>query len=100
MLLTRDTLADALARLRFSGLRAHGSGGGGLIATWSLSEIPLAVRDEMFPAFSDLFDHHLITWQPVFEGIDNSSWFARFMTYRPNIPWKTDQFEISTYLMS
>lgn len=57
-----------------------------LIATWSLSEMPLAERQRTMDALPDS-DAFLIGYQNEFEGIDNVDYFARFRASRPGHRW-------------
>ena len=45
-----------------------------LIANWSLSETPISLRKKLKFIFS-YFDHHLISFQNIFENIDNYHYF-------------------------
>ncbi len=55
---------------------AAGSGGASLfVATWSLSETPLAVREAVTPVLED-FGYVLCVYQRAFGGIDNTAYFA------------------------
>lgn len=58
------------------------------VAMWSLSETPLALRDAWLPILQR-FDHLLIGYQDVFEGIDNVAWFAGLEQARPDLTWTT-----------
>jgi hypothetical protein len=58
-----------------AGLRHEPRPGGRLfLATWSISEAPIAVRDRIMPLV-DGFDCFLIAFQHRFEEIDNSAYF-------------------------
>ena len=45
-----------------------------LIANWSLSETPISLRKKLKFTYS-YFDHHLISFQNIFENIDNYHYF-------------------------
>jgi hypothetical protein len=47
------------------------------IATWSLSESPLGVREEVEPLIGRC-GHFLVSFQDTFEGIDNRRYFSDF----------------------
>jgi hypothetical protein len=47
------------------------------IATWSLSESPLRVREEVEPLINRC-GHLLVSFQDRFEGIDNNRYFSEF----------------------
>ena len=49
-----------------------------LIATWSLSEMPIALREEILSRIQP--DFVLIAYQNSFEGIDNKIYFSNFET--------------------
>lgn len=56
------------------------------IATWSLSETPLEVREEWRPTLAR-FSWFLIGFQEVFEGMNNRAWFAELTASRPDVRW-------------
>lgn len=58
------------------------------IATWSLSESPLTIRNAVSPLLT-LFGHHLVVFQDSFYEVENFGWFHRvFMTtMKANIWW-------------
>jgi len=51
-----------------------------LIANWSISETPLALRKKIFFLFKE-FDYQLISFQSHFEGIDNVSYFEKIKNF-------------------
>lgn len=70
------------------------------IATWSLSESPLELRQRMAEAVRD-FDAFLIAYQSVFEGVDNEAFFAKWTAWFPEVRWmrrKLESLPESTYL--
>ncbi len=70
------------------------------IATWSLSESPLALRKQVAEAVRS-FEAFLIAYQSEFAGIDNSAFFAEWQSWFPYIDWKASTIEhvpASTYL--
>jgi hypothetical protein len=56
------------------------------VATWSISETPRNVRDEVLPHISK-FDAFLIAFQNRFEEMDNSDFFDRWKLKFGNIDW-------------
>jgi len=72
-LLTTDDLEAMLSMV--AGKRV------GFVATWSLSEAPMAVRNRLFPALHKDCVSYLIAsqWDHQWEGIDNRDYFASFM---------------------
>jgi hypothetical protein len=50
------------------------------IANWSLSEVPLKFRDELFFIFKKI-DYHLISYQDKFENIINNNYFNKINKY-------------------
>ncbi len=66
-----------------------------LIALWSVSEMPLEVRDLVLKNAR----HYLIAYQDDFEGIDNDAYFLNFM--RRNNGWREviSHLPNSRYLM-
>jgi hypothetical protein len=62
------------------------------IATWSISEVPLKLRDEIFSLVSE-FKHYLMAYQNQFGEVDNVMYFNHIKSsLNKNIQW--DQFEI------
>jgi hypothetical protein len=46
------------------------------VATWSMSEAPLQVRDQLIPLFYNV-DSFLVGYQESFAGIDNNAYFSQ-----------------------
>jgi hypothetical protein len=70
------------------------------IATWSLDETPMEVR-ERWANLLDGFDAFLIAYQAEFAGIDNRAFFADWQKRFPGIRWTTSiipQLKDSFYL--
>jgi len=63
-----------------------------LIATWSLSEIPIFGRSAIVNALGD-FDGYLIAFQEAFGEVDNNKYFKEFVLERPDIKWTTERIE-------
>jgi hypothetical protein len=59
----------------------------GFVATWSLSETPLSVRERIFPRFYQVCDQYLIAYQPAWEGVNNVNYFSAFPNFRPELNW-------------
>jgi hypothetical protein len=51
-----------------------------LIANWSLSEVPLKFRKELFFIFEKI-DYQIISYQKKFEKIDNQKYFEKINLY-------------------
>jgi hypothetical protein len=58
------------------------------VATWSLSESPINVREEFLGRLADHFDHFLIAYQDRWEEIDNCYYFSELRTTRSNFLWR------------
>jgi len=58
------------------------------IATWSLSEAPLALREDIFKNLSSI-KHFLISYQDSFEEINNVTYFKKFTQDRKGVKWKS-----------
>ena len=56
------------------------------IATWSLSESPLIIRNTILPLIKD-FKSFLIAFQPKFGEIDNMEFFNNWMNENKSIDW-------------
>jgi hypothetical protein len=63
------------------------------IATWSLSETPLAVRERIAPTLSG-FSHLLIAYQRRFGENDNVSYFQSLQRSLPQFAWQHAQCPI------
>jgi hypothetical protein len=61
----------------------------GFVATWSLSETPMSVRDRIFPRFHQVCTRYLIAFQPTWEGIGNADYFDSVRRSRPELDWRT-----------
>ena len=59
----------------------------GFVATWSLSETPMSVRERIFPRFYQVCDQYLIAYQPAWEGVNNVNYFSAFPNFRPELNW-------------
>ena len=68
----------------------HGGTGSMLVATWSLSETPLSLRDEMQDAIMS-YDAFLIGFKEQFFETDNISYFKTLMRNMPGISWTQEQ---------
>ncbi len=64
------------------------------VATWSLSETPFAVRDEIAPALEG-FGYVLLVYQKAFGEHDNIAWFASLEKRLPRFQWQ--HFECPVY---
>ncbi len=86
-------LADALFGITRSERREEASPSAGsqgdavFLATWSLSETPLGLREEWRPALAR-FRYFLIGFQDRFEDIDNRTWFEDFAASRQDVEWR------------
>jgi hypothetical protein len=63
-----------------------------LLATWSLSEMPLALRAELTPAFK-YFQYLFFAYQSVFEEVDNVEYFAELGREEQGFGWNTWEVE-------
>jgi hypothetical protein len=86
-LLTDEHLDSAFDFLKSSTNRA------GFVATWSLSESPMSVRERIFPRFYSIFDQYLIAFQPSWAMINNIDYFSAFPTSRPDLKWFKEQIQ-------
>jgi len=68
----------------------HGGPGSMLVATWSLSETPLSLRDEMQDAIMS-YDAFLIGFKEQLLEIDNIAYFKTLMRKMPGISWTQEQ---------
>ena len=74
-----ETLKDVLAD-------NSGTAKSMFMATWSISETPQHVRDDILPHVSG-FDAFLIAYQHRFEEMDNADFFDRWKTSIGNVVW-------------
>lgn len=56
------------------------------MATWSLSETPLAVRETITPVLEQ-FSHVLCAYQRTFSGVDNAAYFSGLAERLPQFRW-------------
>lgn len=57
------------------------------IATWSLSEAPVQVREEFLGAISSRTDAFIFAYQDRFSEIDNVRYFAHIQESLPHVSW-------------
>lgn len=57
-----------------------------LIATWSLSEAPLDVREKFLELVN--FDYALLAYQDAFDGVNNNAFFDMLRNKNKEIKWK------------
>jgi len=62
-----------------------------MVATWSLSEMPLVLREEILEGL--VFEYCLIAFQSEFEGINNLEYFAEFEVNYPSLEFRVMQIE-------
>jgi hypothetical protein len=88
---------DQLEKI-FDGVNTHKSL---FLATWSISESPMHVRDSFIPLVSG-FDSYLIAYQDSFGEVNNVDYFDKWKSKRPDINWVNypiEQIPGSRYLM-
>lgn len=56
------------------------------LATWSLSETPLELRDAWQSILAQ-FSFFLFGYADRFEGVDNTRWFGQYTASRPDVRW-------------
>jgi MoaA/NifB/PqqE/SkfB family radical SAM enzyme/predicted O-methyltransferase YrrM/tetratricopeptide (TPR) repeat protein len=56
------------------------------MAVWSISETPTDFRDRIFNLVSNA-DYHLIAYQDYFRDVDNTDYFAKLSSKKPQIRW-------------
>jgi hypothetical protein len=93
-LISGDSLNEAFDALKASNLRV------GFVATWSLSEFPLAARALVLPRFLDICECVLIAYQPEFMGLDNMGYFEDVVRQRPERPWRFEGVMPSYYMFA
>jgi hypothetical protein len=65
-----------------------------LIANWSLSEVPLKFRNELFFIFQKI-DYQIISYQKKFEKIDNQNYFEKINIYNKKNKRKSQIIKIN-----
>ena len=60
------------------------------VATWSLSESPLAVRNAFLNENTARFDSVLLAFQPKFDDIDNVAYFDSWCEMHPELAWQRE----------
>mgnify|MGYP001605082924 CR=1 FL=1 len=58
------------------------------IATWSLSETPIPLRNQILSLVKE-FDYYLFCYQPHFDNVDNIEFFERYADQRCEVEWKS-----------
>ena len=86
-------ITDSLGRISFSSRREDASpfdetkGESLFLATWSLGETPIWLREDWLPALAK-FSFFLIGFRKRFEDIDNWAWFRELASTRSDIKWR------------
>lgn len=62
------------------------------VATWSISETPIKLRDSILPLLSS-FKAFLIAYQAQFQEVDNIAFFRSWTAARPDIQWRDWKIE-------
>lgn len=62
------------------------------MATWSLSESPLKIREQVFPLIEN-FKHHLIAYQNQFNEVDNKNYFKNYQKKLKKLSWRNKEIE-------
>jgi hypothetical protein len=98
-LIVDEYLDDAFNFFKSSNLRV------GFVATWSLSETPMSVRERIFPRFYRICEQYLIAFQPAWERINNVDYFSAFPNFRPELNWLKEEMPrtippVSSYLFA
>lgn len=75
-------------------LRHFGTKTVSLVATWSLSEMPIAARQPLTPVI-DRADQALIAYQPIYDGMDNTAYFQEVVNRHPERDWRS--FSVPNY---
>lgn len=91
-LITGDDIEGVLKSLVVSGANV------GFVATWSLNEAPIAVRQMLFPALHLVCSKYLIAYESVWDGIDNIAYFDAFCRSRPDLDWRREEKLPNYYL--
>lgn len=63
------------------------------LATWSISESPLFIREKILGKHSRAFDAYLMAFQPKFEDVDNAEFFEKFCLGLPDYSWLIEKME-------
>jgi hypothetical protein len=80
-LITDDYLDNAFNFFKSNNIRVA------FVATWSLSETPMLVRERIFPRFHQVCEQYLIAFQPAWETISNVEYFDAVRLCRPELNW-------------
>ena len=72
----------------------------GFVATWSLSEFPLAARERVLLPFLDFCTQYMIAYQAQFMGINNVEFFEAVQRQHPQLGLKKEDIPPSFYLFS
>jgi hypothetical protein len=78
--------ADLAEARKITDLPGHGL----FVATWSLSETPLTLRNEWLRIL-DRLQIFLLGYQHEFHGVDNRMWFSELQQRRPDLTWTQEE---------
>jgi hypothetical protein len=70
------------------------------VATWSLSEAPMAARSKLFPRLHRTAVKYLISYQPTWGGLDNETYFDNFCQSNSVGSWVQSELHGSRYLFA
>ena len=86
----KDTITCTSDLESLKGLLSDGSSLGNslMIATWSLSETPISIRDPLTP-FLAYFESYLIAYQHRFGEVDNVKYFEHWKASHTTVDWSS-----------
>jgi hypothetical protein len=70
------------------------------VATWSLSEAPIVVRNRLFPRLHRTVVKYLISYEQTWEGLDNDRYFDEFRHNSLVQSWVRSELPGSRYLIA
>ena len=68
----------------------------GFVATWSLSETPMSVRERIFPQLYQVCEQYLVAFQPAWQTINNVGYFSALPISRPELNWFKEEMPGTT----
>lgn len=64
------------------------------LATWSISEAPLSVRNRVLDNYPGSFDAYLFAYQPNFEDVNNTEYFEQYCYKHSDYLWQTREISL------
>lgn len=86
--MSNTVLINTLSELEKAMAHQRDRKGSLFIATWSLSETPISLRNQIL-SLAKGFDYYLFCYQPRFDDVDNVEFFKHYADERHDVLWNS-----------